>query len=211
VGFCHGQRGCGYNAFMRRRARKRLRCAGQWVAVALTCLWAIPLFFQPFDVGLKGEHRGVVLLGTPWSIGVLYQQGWPDKRWLSRRHLRAPGEGHYYGSDVRLGFGIGWGTHRWNGNTPIIVSSAHVMVPWLYVIAFAVAPTIDAKLRPRRRLRQRRVRAMRRRRMWICRGCGYDLRATPSRCPECGLPVPLGQDNASLATRPLLGRSRCRA
>ena len=48
---------------------------------------------------------------------------------------------------------------------------------WLFAVAFLFFPVIAATLHIRR---SRRTRAA------LCRSCGYDLRATPDRCPECG-------------------------
>jgi hypothetical protein len=66
-----------------------------------------------------------------------------------------------------------WGRHRsW-----LVVSF------WVPALAFVLAASlsIGASL------------ALSRRRRWMargkCRRCGYDLRATPARCPECGTPA----------------------
>ena len=51
---------------------------------------------------------------------------------------------------------------------------------WLPVVAFAVLPVWWYR-------RRAKLRAS----VGLCRTCGYDLRATPERCPECGaVPVP---------------------
>jgi hypothetical protein len=54
------------------------------------------------------------------------------------------------------------------------------MRPWLFVFPPAILPTCWAL----RYLRRRRIK-----RDGLCPTCGYDLRATPDRCPECGTPV----------------------
>lgn len=51
---------------------------------------------------------------------------------------------------------------------------------------FVVAVTLPGSAFVVRRLSTRRRTA----RAGLCRVCGYDLRATPNRCPECGAPVP---------------------
>ena len=56
-----------------------------------------------------------------------------------------------------------------------------VVIPLLYpAFLLAIPPSIWLALTLRRR---RRLRA------GLCRNCGYDLRETPGRCPECGTDV----------------------
>ena len=51
---------------------------------------------------------------------------------------------------------------------------------WLPALLSAILPALWLARFPRRR------RVARRRRLGLCPHRGYDLRATPGRCPECG-------------------------
>jgi len=68
---------------------------------------------------------------------------------------------------------------------------AQFVVPfWCIVAATGLLPLAWTKGRLRSRLRARRER-----RFGLCPSCGYDIRATPHRCPECG--VSLGATSAA--------------
>jgi hypothetical protein len=61
------------------------------------------------------------------------------------------------------------------------LSGQMVLVPhWLLALAAAVLPIMWFKGWRGRRLADHRATE------GLCRKCGYDLRATPDRCPECG-------------------------
>lgn len=61
-----------------------------------------------------------------------------------------------------------------------------------FAVLFAVPPAGAIGLIVRRCLRDRRQR--RRLERGQCAACGYDLRATPGRCPECGVAAAAGRD-----------------
>ena len=77
---------------------------------------------------------------------------------------------------------IGWHDWEWNycHDGDVIHSGDQLIFPyWLLVVLFAATPFF-------RLFGQ--IRASRRYSSGCCQQCGYDLRATPDRCPECGTP-----------------------
>ena len=80
---------------------------------------------------------------------------------------------------ARRAAGFAYARIRPSGNTVLGVDERIVQVPY-YALALAAAAS------PAAWVVRRRVLADRLRRLGLCQSCGYDLRATPGRCPECG-------------------------
>jgi hypothetical protein len=77
--------------------------------------------------------------------------------------------------------GFGWTYDRFVtvGNTRQSGFAWKLAVPYWFPVATLMVPALLWRLRFYRE----------RQRLGLCRSCGYDLRATPERCPECGSPV----------------------
>jgi hypothetical protein len=77
-----------------------------------------------------------------------------------------------FASGFFLGFGFAKAVMKAGGT-----QRALWLPHWSLVLLFAILPA----LRLRAAIRSRELR-----RVGLCPKCGYDLRATPDRCPECG-------------------------
>jgi hypothetical protein len=94
-----------------------------------------------------------------------------------------PANGWGYSSQVQpqsLGSFLGFqliAVHGSNGPHITYTDRVASLPDWLLAAVFAILPLRFAA-------RRRRIFPS-----WCCQHCGYDLRATPDRCPECGTAV----------------------
>jgi hypothetical protein len=166
---------------MRRQLLNLLTALSLLLCVAVVGLWVRSRFsadhvYLEFPAGAGGgavtryvfTQPGV--LGYGWSIDSDHRG---SGQWDLSYRESEPSWFHY----SRLVPEISeWVTlHSPPGTPPESVT--YTVPSWMLFLALAARPAIVA----------RRVLSKHRRRgAGVCQSCGYDLRATPGRCPECG-------------------------
>jgi hypothetical protein len=141
----------------------------------LLCLGAVGLGVRSVYRKDKLEYvsatgRLVLLISTSGRLDVMYNPSWPGEEGFTHIRGLPSGVGATDYSRRFLGFG---GRREPNGR-------GFVNVPyWFIALVCAVLPMLTIRAAVRRR----------KARPGVCTTCGYDLRATPDRCPECGANV----------------------
>ena len=122
------------------------------------------------------KYRGVVWYGSVWDSNASFT--WFGSHSELNRGLSNP-SGYSMGLTVRGYRGIRGVTSWWAYY--VKRSPFSVRLPLMYPIAFFAVASI-ALLGPIGRYRRRK-----RKKLGLCLRCGYDLRASKDRCPECGI------------------------
>jgi hypothetical protein len=153
-------------------------------ASAVLCLTTVGLWVRSYPRYDMLVHGGGQVQETLTSLGgrIQYFRRSGFSRAESSWHFvsRAGGAGWMIDSDPqrtwyhRLGFDFRY--RRFVASTGAPGTDVIVMLPyWFVVLLSGVLPAIWLWKRWRRGATQ-----------GLCPGCGYDMRATPDRCPECG-------------------------
>ena len=165
----------------------------QWMrrCVVMLCITMIALSIAAW-IAAQGRFRWTVICKGWWVVGINTSDGWvtcyllrgaaPMKDWeISTGHHNKPLSARELTSAFgasRFGFG-----YQYRASGPIAAGYPPffvigILMPWWFVVLLLlVAPARLMWLR----MRQRTMR-----RSNLCVFCGYDLRASAGRCPECG-------------------------
>ena len=167
------------------------------LCIALVVLWIRSLLAPP------AAATGLVNLSPYPDRWFLYAQG--GTMLLAReRSILDPADVPRVlksGIDKRsvLGFGIErWQqSHNWPVDRGTITYGtdfkAYYCPLWSCFVLLLILPLIELP---------RMIRNFRRRRRGLCMNCGYDLRASPSKCPECGASINKKQKEKLLLPSP---------
>jgi hypothetical protein len=137
-------------------------------------------WFVGWGAGRVGVARGWNAFSEPELVRSVWDRLAADGTgWKAEAR---PGSRHW----GRLDAGAAWGPFRWDSFDDAQPGVAYgyraLSLPcWLLAVVAGAWPFASGARLIRRRRRVRRP--------GCCRQCGYDLRATPDRCPECGREV----------------------
>lgn len=147
---------------MRRRLTKLATVGSAIVAVLLVAFW-VRGFFTRDRIAVPIVGRYYVLSTFPHHFYLDSDPGWNGMRSSAQFGLNQyPAVAKYL--EVRL---IPRGVGSWSLAIPI----------WLPLLFLLALPCWQCGTYLRKRIRKSQG---------LCPDCGYDVRATPERCPECG-------------------------
>ena len=131
------------------------------------------------------SNRGRFTFGELYvadNMYLLQPLGYQRNRWGNSIDTTVAAMVPYYRKSFEM-LGVKWQVAPANGGGSIAGVHLFSIGWWVLMLAAAILPLIWLRIEVPLWLRRRRERRLGGR---ICIRCGYDMRATPARCPECG-------------------------